>query len=168
MKKRESFGGEWVDEVEFILPSLLFQERLDVLDPQTSVEFHHSGGHTSCSVFAYLPQEKVLFAGDLIFAGRFPYAGDPTGDPEHWLTALRVWSNYDIEYVIPGHGALGDSGLIREQLDFLEALKTNTLSAITAGKTPGEIDIPAPFSGEDKHEGHVKSTLERWFNYYSQ
>jgi cyclase len=168
MKKRETIGGEWVDEVEFILPSLLFQERLDILDRETCVEFHHSGGHTSCSVYAFFPQEKVLFAGDLIFAGRFPYAGDPTSDPEHWIKALQGWSKFDIDVVIPGHGALGSRQLIAEQLAFLEALKENTLTAISSGKTPQDIEIPAPFSTQDKGDGHVKATLDFWFSYYSR
>jgi cyclase len=168
MKKRETIGGEWVEEVELILPSLLFQERLDILDKETTVEFHHSGGHTSCSVYAYLPREKVLFAGDLIFEGRFPYAGDPTGDPEHWLAALRSWSKYDIEVVIPGHGFLGGRELIDDQLSFLEALKENTLAAISAGKTWRDVAIPVPFSGQEKGDGHVKATLDFWLSYYNK
>jgi cyclase len=168
MKQRDPSGGEWVDEVEFCLPSLLFHDRLDILDQERSIELHHSGGHTSCSVYAYLPQEKVLFAGDLIFAGIFPYAGDPTCNPELWMKVLRLWLKLDIEYVVPGHGPLGKKELIKDQLAFFEALKSNTLSSISAGKGPKDIVIPAPFSVDENSRGFTEKTLNHWYTYYDQ
>ena len=168
MKQRDPSGGEWIDEIEFVLPSLLFHGQLDLLDPANSIEFHHSGGHTSCSVYAYLPQEKVLFAGDLIFSGMLPYAGDPTCDPERWMAILRTWLKMDIDHVVPGHGPLGTLDLVREQLAFFEALKSNTLAAIAAGNAPMDISIPAPFDGDKKGQAFAEKTFNHWFAYYSQ
>jgi len=52
----------------------------------------------------------VLFAGDLLFAGKFPYAADDTCDPEAWIATLKTWLGMDILHVIPGHGPVTDLG----------------------------------------------------------
>ena len=103
MKKNHP-PGDWVDEVKLVPPSLVFSDRLEVRDGQRAVEFHHSGGHTSCSVWAHLPDERVLFAGDLLFSGEFPYAGDPTCDPEprHGFSTQCTLDNKGCCTVAPG------------------------------------------------------------------
>ena len=43
-KRDDPDGGEWLDEVEFAQPQLLFHRRLDIVSGDDLVEFHHSGG----------------------------------------------------------------------------------------------------------------------------
>ncbi len=166
-RKNDPDGGKWVDEVEFILPSLLFTGRLELLDSEKTLQFNHSGGHTSCSVYATLPSEKVLFAADLIFSNKLPYAGDPSFDPERWMEVLKSWLEMDIEHVIPGHGPITGLEEVRRHLVFFETLKKNTLAALQAGKGPEEIVLPDLPAGEGQGWG-VKKTLQQWHNYYLQ
>lgn len=116
-KNDDPTAREWLDDVEFIIPSMLFQRRIDIIDRDKTIEFHHAGGHTSCSVFAYFAGENILFAGDLIFAGQFPYAGDATCDPEQWIATLKSWLDLDISQVIPGHGPLTGVDEIKKHLE---------------------------------------------------
>ena len=165
-KQDEPDGGDWLDEVELVLPALRFYGQMDVADKGRRVEFHHSGGHTSCSVYGYLADEKVLFSGDLIFAGMFPYAGDPTADPEAWMSTLRLWTTMAIDHVIPGHGPVSGPDEIVKQLELLETLKQNTLEAIMAGGGPADIVVPSTYPTADK-PWFVERTLLRWHEYYS-
>jgi cyclase len=159
-------GGEWLDEVEFVQPQLLFQQKLEIACGDDLVEFHHSGGHTSCSVYGYYPREKVLLAGDLVFAGSFPFAGDASADPEAWMSTLRTWLEMDIYRVIPGHGPVSGRDEIAKQLEFFEILKRNTLRALETGGDYRDIVLPTVYPPAPEDEWFTGRTLEYWHTYY--
>jgi cyclase len=164
-KNDDPDGGAWLDEVELVLPSLRFDERMDIADKGRLVEFRHSGGHTDCSVYGYLPDEKVLFAGDLIFAASFPFAGDPTADPEVWMATLRAWTSMAIDYVIPGHGPVSGPVEIVRQLEFFETLKRHAIEAIEAGRGCAQVVLPSVYPIGDK-AWFAEKTVQHWYAYY--
>jgi glyoxylase-like metal-dependent hydrolase (beta-lactamase superfamily II) len=80
--------------------------------------------HTPEDLVVYLPSEKVLFAGDLVFRSRIPYVGQ--ADSRHWITALDSLLKFDTRVIVPGHGALSsearkDMQLTRDYLTYLRA-----------------------------------------------
>ncbi len=80
--------------------------------------------HTTEDLMMLVEEESVLFAGDLIFAGRVPFVGD--ADPSAWLAALEKLSSHRPRVVVTGHGrastdALADLALTRDYLLFLRA-----------------------------------------------
>jgi glyoxylase-like metal-dependent hydrolase (beta-lactamase superfamily II) len=58
--------------------------------------------HTPEDLVIYLPAEKVLFAGDLVFRNRIPYVGQ--ADSRQWIKSLDVLLAFDAKVVVPGHG----------------------------------------------------------------
>jgi glyoxylase-like metal-dependent hydrolase (beta-lactamase superfamily II) len=71
-----------------------------------------------------VPDQGVLFAGDLFFTGRLPFVVD--GNTREWLGALERMDRSQADVVIPGHGpasrqVAADLGLTREYLEFLRA-----------------------------------------------
>lgn len=58
--------------------------------------------HAPEDLMVYVPSEKVLFAGDLVFRGRIPFVGN--ADSKGWLIALDEIEKLDPSIVIPGHG----------------------------------------------------------------
>lgn len=85
--------------------------------------------HTPEDVTVYVPAEKVLFCGDLIFSGRLPFVGK--ADSSHWISALDHLLQYDTRQVVPGHGpASGDARKdIRFVRDYLVYLRTSMSKA---------------------------------------
>jgi len=80
--------------------------------------------HTPEDLVIYLPQEKVLFAGDLVFRSRIPYVGQ--ADSRHWIAALEQLLAFDAQIIVPGHGpfseeARKDMQLTRDYLVYLRA-----------------------------------------------
>jgi glyoxylase-like metal-dependent hydrolase (beta-lactamase superfamily II) len=78
--------------------------------------------HTPEDTVVFLPSDKVLFAGDLVFRGRVPFVGQ--ADSRHWITALNVVLGFDAAVVIPGHGPMSTSAredmeLTRDYLSYL-------------------------------------------------
>lgn len=165
-KNDDDGDGKYLDEVEFMIPPLLVHHQLDIINNDKVIEFHHSGGHTSCSVYGYYPAERVLFVGDLIFSGMFPFAGDPGCDPEKWIKTLKLWLTMDIEKVVAGHGPVTDIQEVKKQLGFFEHLKQNTLEAIKSGRVPSEIALPTVYPIEEKTRWLAEKTQNRWHEYY--
>jgi glyoxylase-like metal-dependent hydrolase (beta-lactamase superfamily II) len=58
--------------------------------------------HTPEDSVVYLPSEKVLFAGDVVFRNRIPFVGQ--ADSRHWVAALDQLLAFDAQVVLPGHG----------------------------------------------------------------
>jgi glyoxylase-like metal-dependent hydrolase (beta-lactamase superfamily II) len=78
--------------------------------------------HAPEDLIIYVPSEKVLFAGDLVFRGRIPFVGN--ADSRGWLHALDEIQALNPSIVIPGHGAYSgnpaeDIRFTREYLRYL-------------------------------------------------
>jgi glyoxylase-like metal-dependent hydrolase (beta-lactamase superfamily II) len=87
--------------------------------------------HAPEDLIIYVPSEKVLFAGDLVFRGRIPFVGN--ADSKGWLQALNEIELLNPGVVIPGHGAhsinpIEDIRFTREYLRYLR--QTMAKSAI--------------------------------------
>ena len=83
----------------------------------------------------YLPQQKVLFAGDLVLPGFMPFHEGRTPTIRNWIAALKILDKLDVDTIVPGHGAVGGKELIKQQADFLAALVGEVKKALAAGNT---------------------------------
>ena len=78
--------------------------------------------HTAEDLVVYLPKQKVLFAGDLVFRNRIPFVGQ--ANSRHWIEAMQSLLQFEASWVIPGHGpishdAKADMTLTRDYLIYL-------------------------------------------------
>ena len=85
--------------------------------------------HAPEDLIIYVPSEKVLFAGDLVFRGRIPFVGN--ADSRGWLHALDEIQALKPSIVIPGHGAYSsnpaeDILFTREYLKYLRESMTKS------------------------------------------
>jgi len=80
--------------------------------------------HTPEDLVVYLPKEKVLFAGDLVFRSRIPFVGQ--ADSRQWIIALESLLAFDATVIVPGHGPLSHEARKDMQLtrDYLVYLRT--------------------------------------------
>ena len=152
-KMEESLRGEWApgnlekmledvrrnrpdrahlyEGLRIVLPTKTFSKiwRID------GVELIHTGGHTDCSSVVYIPDERVLFAGDIVFVKTFPWAGDPTADPDAWIRAFRKILSMDVKAIVPGHGPLCDKEEVETQLKWFTAVRKEMKALIAEGAT---------------------------------
>ena len=78
--------------------------------------------HTPEDLAVYLPDKKVLYAGDLVFRSRIPFVGQ--ADSRNWIKSLDKLLAFDAAVVVPGHGpasteARKDMQLTRDYLAYL-------------------------------------------------
>lgn len=81
----------------------------------------HTPGHTEGSICLYLPEQKLLFAGDTLFAGSVGRTDLPGGDTRKLLKSIHdsLLILPDEVTVIPGHGPETSIGVERESNPFL-------------------------------------------------
>ncbi len=78
--------------------------------------------HTPEDLAVYLPDKKVLYAGDLVFRSRVPFVGQ--ADSRNWIKSLDKLLAFDADVVVPGHGPVStearkDMELTRNYLAYL-------------------------------------------------
>ncbi len=95
-------------------------------------------GHCPDNLVAYVPQDKVVFCGDLLFTGCHPYMGE--SDIAGWLSGLDAVNALGAEKLVPGHGAMGTAKDVAEMKEYLKAFDEKA-QALTKGKT--QADAPA-------------------------
>jgi len=81
----------------------------------------HTPGHTEGSICLYFPAEKILIAGDTLFAGSIGRTDLPGGSFQKIIRSLheRVLALPDDTVVVPGHGPKTSIGDERETNPFL-------------------------------------------------
>ena len=88
-------------------------------------------GNTDGDVIVRLPDDKMLITGDLLVAP-VPYAFDsPMID---WVETLERLASYDVETIVPGHGAVQtDTAYLELVQDLLEHMLELVQAAHDAG-----------------------------------
>lgn len=101
---------ESIDELRIVPPNFLFEQKLTIEGERRTVELHcHGGGHTLSDAYLYLPEEKIVFAGDLVLDGVHP----PIYHSNMFMENLERLSLLAIDQIVPGHGGI----VKREQID---------------------------------------------------
>ena len=84
-------------------PTIVFDGKLTLdLGNRTVEVFSPGRGHTQGDTVAWLPDQKILYAGDLVEYGATPYAGD--AHLADWPGTLDVLRALKPEKLVPGRG----------------------------------------------------------------
>ncbi len=124
------------------------------------IELHLGPGETDDAMFIWLPQEKVLFAGDNFYSA-FPnlYAIRGVGyrDVLKWSDSVARMAEFRPHYLVPGHTMpiLDEAASVAALEDYSEAIRSvhdQTVQGINAGKGPDQIahEVQLPKHLKDK------------------
>jgi cyclase len=91
-----------------------------VLDLGDEVQILFVPGHTPEDIAVYHPRSKVLFSGDAVLEGMDPYIRPDSISIETWIENLERLKELDIEWVLPGHGALSKPDIIDSNIAYLK------------------------------------------------
>jgi len=113
------------------IPTQVFEDRIDLEIDRVELEMIHVGGHTPGSSVVWLPDVGVLFAGDLIFEGRYPFLA--TARVPELMDALRGLLGLEARVIVPGHGRLCNNDEIFRQIEYLDTTWKLTAEHIQQG-----------------------------------
>lgn len=91
-----------------------------ILDLGEEIQLFSVPGHTPGDIAVYHPRSKVLFGGDAILEGMDPYIRPDSIDLQTWIKNLELLKELDVEWVVPGHGAISKSDIIDSNILFLQ------------------------------------------------
>ncbi len=101
-------------------PVLTFNDRMEIdLGDQKIELIYIMPSHTDGSILVYLPEKKILFAGDILFTNYHPFIGD--GNIDEWIKTLDYIMTMDVEKIIPGHGPISNKKDIEDMKNYLIA-----------------------------------------------
>ncbi|MCY4265426.1 MAG: MBL fold metallo-hydrolase, partial [Gammaproteobacteria bacterium] len=95
-----------IPEVQPTPPNITLESKLTLFqvvdNGSREIQLLHFGrAHTGGDVVVYLPQERVLFTGDLLLPF-LSYMGD--GHVDEWPNTLEGLKTLEFDYWLPGHG----------------------------------------------------------------
>jgi glyoxylase-like metal-dependent hydrolase (beta-lactamase superfamily II) len=133
------------DTVVITPPTETFADEFTYHLPGDTVRLHYWGpAHCDGDIVIYLENSKVIFLGDLLFYGRFPWLGDC--DLSGWIDRLQQVLALDVEVVVPGHGrptTLQEVAKFREMLMALRSAVDHAIkSGISEPAAVREISLP--------------------------
>jgi cyclase len=122
-------------------PSIVFGDLMAIDDGERRLELRKVGpAHTIGDAVAFLPNEGILFTGDLCVNWRFGNnVGDRDADIPHWAQVLTGMAQWSVKTVVPGHGGLGTADTLRAQSAFLDDLWKQVSAGKQAGKTVDQL-----------------------------
>ncbi|WP_331736169.1 MBL fold metallo-hydrolase (plasmid) [Streptomyces xanthophaeus] len=147
---REHFGKFDFAGIEVLPPTTTFAGRHDLEVGQIPAELHEVGpAHTVGDLIVHLPEQRVVFAGDIVFAG---------DHPSHWAgpldrvaaACLRILE-LDPEWIVPGHGPLMSPDDLRTYIAYLDDLSDQAYLMHGQGRTA--VEAARILIKEDRYPG---------------
>lgn len=95
-------------EVGFIPPNTLVEDQLSLNIAGIELDIFKTGGESASHIAIYLPEQKVLFAGDEIQGPTMPQLHSLRGtkfrDAVKWYQAIDKMRALEVDYLVPSHG----------------------------------------------------------------
>ncbi|MDP9366106.1 MAG: MBL fold metallo-hydrolase [Chloroflexota bacterium] len=105
--------------VALVPPDVTFEAAATLHLGGLTLELRHLPGHTADCLVVYVPERRLLLAGD---CAEDPFPLLTSGPLGGWVRGLRAWADEAIEIVVPSHGRIGGPELLRRNADYLASL----------------------------------------------
>jgi cyclase len=132
---------------QLTLPQLTFDSQLDLHGSQRMATLLTYGeGHSESDAFFWLPDEGIVFAGDLMIIGRHIWMGH--GNSDRWISILDRMMSLGVRAVVSGHGPVGPAEAIQPVQRYLRDVEQLVRDAVQASKSKAEVEalkIPAAY-----------------------
>ena len=142
-------GGEWelyngLGSIRWAPPEITFTDQLQINWTGTPLNLEYHPGPATGSIWAVLPEQRVIFLGDAVVPDQPPFL--VSADLPVWIESLKLlfspaYKNY---LLVSGRGGLVVEAQVKTQITFLERLnqRLEGLSAAKAGPMDTESLVP--------------------------
>jgi glyoxylase-like metal-dependent hydrolase (beta-lactamase superfamily II) len=125
-----------LEGIELVEPDETYEgsHTLDLGD-EHQVELIEHPAHTRGDQVVWLPNQRVLFTGDLVENHLFPIFPDPDAHGEQWIQVLTALERLQPDVVVPGHGEIGGVEIITAAREYLKTVHAKVAYASAQGST---------------------------------
>ncbi|MFN8224117.1 MAG: MBL fold metallo-hydrolase [Gaiellales bacterium] len=132
--------AEQLEGVELVMPHVVYDGPSAEIDlgGRTVRLLTWGLAHTAGDQIVLLPDDSILFGGDLFETRMFPIVpyfppDDTDVNGERWIEVLGKIMALDSETVVPGHGEVSGAGLVGAVRDYLVELRNEVETAKRSG-----------------------------------
>jgi len=100
--------------------------------------------HTRGDILVWLPQERVVYTGDILFIGGTPIVW--AGPVANWIAACERIAELGAEVVVPGHGPLSDAKGALAVRDYLVHVRDRARECFDAGLSAADAARELPLA----------------------
>ena len=150
-------------------PDVTFNDKMSIWLGSREIQLSfHGRAHSNSDILLYLPDEKVLFVGDLAVNKTLP--AFPDGHITDWVSVLEQVDTVDTDTIVPGHGPVGTKAEFNEAKGLLNLLNTQIKSAFDNGATEDEasknidVGIYSGFANQDRIPQIVEMAYKAYRN----
>lgn len=121
-------------KTEFVMPDRLYDDKLELKMGTWNLHILHLGpSHSHGDTMVWLPEKKLVIAGDTAFHIRMLPIFEDT-DTAKWIETWDKFEALGAQIVIPGHGGPTDMATVRKWTrDYLVHLRAKVAEVIKAG-----------------------------------
>lgn len=92
--------------------------------------FHFGPAHTQGDTIVWMPKERVMFSGDVVFVNRTLSIG-PARDINSWINVFEEMLKFNPKLIVPGHGHLTNTQeATKDTYDYLVHLRDSVRKVI--------------------------------------
>lgn len=115
---RECFRPYDFSGIELTPPTETFAGNLDLMVGDKKVQLIEVGpAHSLGDALIYVPDDKVVYTGDILFTGDTPIAW--YGPVQRWIDVCDRLLNMDVDVIVAGHGPISTKDDVRTMRDYL-------------------------------------------------
>ena len=162
-----------MEKYQVRLANATFTEKMNLYVGDHTFQLFSLPGHSSGGIGVYIPQERVVFATDIVFHKKKSWLQE--ADPAAWLASLKKIGGLDVDVIVPGHGDLCKKEYLEEEAGIIRQWEELVRSAIKQGlsveEAAAKIVSPDPHpkqQGTPMTEAELhKAIISRLYQLYS-
>ncbi|HUA34991.1 MAG TPA: MBL fold metallo-hydrolase [Candidatus Binataceae bacterium] len=133
----EIFAPFDFEGINVTMPTVTFEHEMTRKVGNKTVRLIEVGpAHTAGDVLAYVPSDRVIYTGDILFIYGHPIIW--AGPVANWVKACQLMLDLDVDTVVPGHGPITDKGGVAEVKGYLEYITREARKRYDAGMPMAE------------------------------
>lgn len=154
--------------IKTVLPDAVIRNRdirLTIDLGGRTLVLHQRAGHTPSDLTVHVDDPRVVFTGDLVFNGLFPFYGDAI--PSRWIEALGNLMKDDQSVFVPGHGSIASHADLTPYMELMrhtaDAAKRAFEKGVPASEAWEQYKIPESMGQWAKFRPDVyRFAFEAW------
>lgn len=128
----EAFGAFDFEGIKQTLPTKTFEGEYRLRVGDKPIVLKQFGPcHTTGDILVYLPDDRLIFTGDILFIESHPILW--VGPVANWIAACDYILKLPLEIVVPGHGPITDKRGVRAMRNYLVYVRKEAKIRYEAG-----------------------------------
>src|SRR5882672_9638276 len=165
----ESLNGPDAAPLDYLPTKTVDKQESLTIDGVRLQLLHFAPAHTSGDLIVYLPEQKIVFTGDLIVSlNPFPLIHlEKHGSSAGWIESGKGMLALDAETYVSGHGDLQTKDDIQKRLDRVQDRYNKIKELVAQGKSLEEVKIalndtkaPTPLPGAPRFPTFTETTYK--------